>query len=77
MKAPIALQSETPYYQFDNQIKFGINRKQFTTHVALNMIHINQNIREQYANGNEQYEINLKIKTSTSCQHSESTGTKF
>ena len=30
------------------------------------MIHINQSIREQSTNGNEQYEIKLTIKTSTS-----------
>ena len=70
MKAPIALQLETPYYQSDNHIKFGMNRKQFKTHVALNMIHINQSIREKSESGNEQYETKLTISTSTS-QHLE------
>ena len=26
-KAPIALQSETPYYEFENRIKFDMNMK--------------------------------------------------
>jgi hypothetical protein len=43
-----------------------MNRKYFTPYVTLNMIHINQSISEQYANGNEQYEIKLTINTSTS-----------
>ena len=60
MKEPFFFQLKTPYH-----IKFGMKRKQFTTHVTPNMIHINQSIREQSTNGNEQYEIKL-ANTSTS-----------
>jgi hypothetical protein len=52
-------------FQFQNVFKTQNGNTYGEQHITLNMIHINQSIREQSANGNDQYEMKLTINTST------------